>query len=234
MLITERFADVWFIVGGDDILGNNTSVSLHSNDSSAPGGPKNLNSDGEQPSCHSDHNTDNKSNDYNSQNLSHKLTSTNNLLNKTSNNNNNNSNCIHSMDPSKGSLNGTNDTEPIIWRFAAHRLILAAASPVFEAMFYGPMADCDNKNSENRREYHIPDIHPKAFQIMLSYIYSDELLVENDINLLFYLLYATKKYILPRLTQICVEYLKVSLFILLSLKGFIVVVVVFLNNITKS
>ncbi|CAH8428986.1 unnamed protein product [Schistosoma curassoni] len=329
MLITERFADVWFIVGGDDILGNNTSVSLHSNDSSAPGGPKSqincctnkqllnvsstrstncsnsinksrlmynnndsntstttttnnnnsstsngnnnnnnppntitittrtitannnttnnnndnnnnnnnnnvyntpldilysrctdsdqentiddatdLNSDGEQPSCHSDHNTDNKSNDYNSQNLSHKLTSTNNLLNKTSNNNNNNSNCIHSMDPSKGSLNGTNDTEPIIWRFAAHRLILAAASPVFEAMFYGPMADCDNKNSENRREYHIPDIHPKAFQIMLSYIYSDELLVENDINLLFYLLYATKKYILPRLTQICVEYLK--------------------------
>lgn len=68
---------------------------------------------------------------------------------------------------------------------------------------------------------------------MLSYIYSDELLVENDINLLFYLLYATKKYILPRLTQICVEYLKVSLFIWLSLKGFIVVVV-FLNNITKS
>ncbi|VDP37349.1 unnamed protein product [Schistosoma mattheei] len=184
MLITERFADVWFIVGGDDILGNNTSISLHSNDSSAPGGPKkntiddatDLNSDGEQPSCHSDHNTDNKSNDYNLQNISHKLTSTNNLLNRTSNNNNNNSNCIHPMDLSKGSLNGTNDTEPIIWRFAAHRLILAAASP--------------------------------AFQIMLSYIYSDELLVENDINLLFYLLYATKKYILPRLTQICVEYLK--------------------------
>ncbi|VDQ09228.1 unnamed protein product [Trichobilharzia regenti] len=43
---------------------------------------------------------------------------------------------------------------------------------------------------------------------MLSYIYSDELLLENDLNLLFYVLYATKKYILPRLTQICVEHLK--------------------------
>uniref|UniRef100_A0A5K4FGI5 BTB domain-containing protein n=1 Tax=Schistosoma mansoni TaxID=6183 RepID=A0A5K4FGI5_SCHMA len=308
MLITERFADVWFIVGGEDILGNNSTLSLYSNDSSAPGGPTSqlncctnkqllnvtqrtthcsngmnksrpiyntndsnnsngngnsnntnppttitittrpittttnnnnsnsnhndsnhvlntpldllhsrctdsdqentiddatdLNSDGEQPpSCHSDHNINTDNN--NTLMIQHKDNKNQFKYNSPSTN---------PMDTGKGnligSLNGINDKEPIVWRFAAHRLILAAASPVFEAMFYGPMADCDNKNLENRREYHIPDIHPKAFQIMLSYIYSDELLVENDINLLFYVLYATKKYILPRLTQICVEYLK--------------------------
>ncbi|KAH8855971.1 BTB/POZ domain-containing protein 1 [Schistosoma japonicum] len=217
MLITERFADVWFIVGGDDILGSNGTLSLHSNDPGAPGGPTNLNSDSEQPSGHSDHSIENKSStnvnkshDYNSQMI--QLKDDKNQFKVNSSSKTNNSNYTHQIDNCTSNHNGsyqeTNDTEPLVWRFAAHRLILAAASPVFEAMFYGPMADCDNKGSENRLEYHIPDIHPKAFQIMLSYIYSDELLVENDIDLLFYVLYATKKYILPRLTQICVEYLK--------------------------
>ncbi|TNN07717.1 BTB/POZ domain-containing protein isoform 2 [Schistosoma japonicum] len=325
MLITERFADVWFIVGGDDILGSNGTLSLHSNDPGAPGGPTSqinccsnkqmlnvstrssnysnninksrimynnntnttnnnndntnpattitittrnnnnnnnningnsnnnnnnannsnpiqngcidvlhsrcsdsdqentiddatdLNSDSEQPSGHSDHSIENKSStnvnkshDYNSQMI--QLKDDKNQFKVNSSSKTNNSNYTHQIDNCTSNHNGsyqeTNDTEPLVWRFAAHRLILAAASPVFEAMFYGPMADCDNKGSENRLEYHIPDIHPKAFQIMLSYIYSDELLVENDIDLLFYVLYATKKYILPRLTQICVEYLK--------------------------
>ncbi|CAH8432752.1 unnamed protein product [Heterobilharzia americana] len=307
MLISERFADVWFVVGGEDILGSSGPLSLQSNDAGAPGGPTSqmsccsnkqmlnissrasnysnginksrimysksntsstivnnnnspttnnhtnsqaqndyfdalhsrcsdsdqentiddatdLNSDSEQISCHSDHSKEsrsqilnNKSNECNSQSIRNK-DGKHNVNNASSSNHHsirsNNTNGRKQMDvcignPNSSSKTTTNsDTELVIWRFAAHRLILAAASPVFEAMFYGPMADCDNKGSENRREYHIPDIHPKAFQIMLSYIYSDELLLENDLNLLFYVLYATKKYILPRLTQICVEYLK--------------------------
>ncbi|CAH8428594.1 unnamed protein product [Schistosoma turkestanicum] len=339
MLITERFADVWFIVGGEDILGNNGTLSLYSSDSSAPGGPTSqlnccsttkqlfnisstrttnytnsfnksrliCNNNNENNNNNNNSNGNGSSNPPTTVTITARTTTTTNTTSSTTssttanNNNNNNSNhptdnillhskctnsdqenntiddatdlnsdsehlsChsdhINTTDTNKsttltsqstnchsqmirlkdeknsikmnhvnvnksmihhqlnatqplndvnepGALTNNNETEPLVWRFAAHRLILAAASPVFEAMFYGPMADCENKNLENRREYHIPDIHPKAFQIMLSYIYSDELLFENDINLLFYVLYATKKYILPRLTQICVESLK--------------------------
>lgn len=48
-----------------------------------------------------------------------------------------------------------------VQRFAAHRLVLAAASPVFEAMFYGPMAKYDEQQSSHTcAEFEIPDVHP--------------------------------------------------------------------------
>lgn len=42
----------------------------------------------------------------------------------------------------------------------AHKLLLAMASPVFEAMFYGGLA-------EKRRAIPIPDIEPGTFKLLL-------------------------------------------------------------------
>ena len=46
-------------------------------------------------------------------------------------------------------------------------MFLAMASPVFEAMFYGGLA-------ETKREIKILDVQPEAFNAMLSYVYTDE------------------------------------------------------------
>ena len=45
-------------------------------------------------------------------------------------------------------------------RVAAHKLILAARSPVFEAMFYGELAESDN-------EIELPDIEKIPFLLFL-------------------------------------------------------------------
>ncbi|VDP88565.1 unnamed protein product [Echinostoma caproni] len=63
------------------------------------------------------------------------------------------------IDKSTGKTGGN-----MCWRFGAHKLILAAASPVFEAMFFGPVAEMNARNAQTTSEYHIPDIHPKVSQ----------------------------------------------------------------------
>lgn len=45
-------------------------------------------------------------------------------------------------------------------RIPAHKYVLATASSVFFAMFYGPLA-------ERKEEIEIPDVEPSAFIIML-------------------------------------------------------------------
>lgn len=45
-------------------------------------------------------------------------------------------------------------------RFAAHKIFLAICSPVFEAMFFGGMA-------EGTAPIPTPDVHPKAFKTLL-------------------------------------------------------------------
>lgn len=49
--------------------------------------------------------------------------------------------------------------------FACHKLILSAASPVFEAMFYGELA-------EKNDPIPILDVQPEAFRALLQYIYT--------------------------------------------------------------
>ncbi|GBM31833.1 hypothetical protein AVEN_250063-1 [Araneus ventricosus] len=46
--------------------------------------------------------------------------------------------------------------------FTAHKLILALGSPVFETMFYGPLAEQGEKIT-------IPDIIPDDFKVLLKY-----------------------------------------------------------------
>lgn len=57
-------------------------------------------------------------------------------------------------------LVGTNEV-----RFPGHKLVMALGSPVFNAMFYGPLA---TKNLEIQ----IPDCEPKAFKNLMTYLYT--------------------------------------------------------------
>lgn len=85
-------------------------------------------------------------------------------------------------------------------KILGHRLILAMASPVFEAMFFGGMAEKEDKPIE------ILDVQPDAFSALLTYIYT------NNINLLSFdqvceVCYAAKKYMIPPLVKQCTGYI---------------------------
>ncbi|XP_062524244.1 kelch-like protein 40a isoform X2 [Bombyx mori] len=84
-------------------------------------------------------------------------------------------------------------------KFKAHKLILGISSPVFEAMLYGPLS--------NNNDIHIPDIEPEIFQLILNYIYTDNVDI-TSIEQAFDLLYASRKYLLEHLTKTCIEYIK--------------------------
>ena len=83
--------------------------------------------------------------------------------------------------------------------FHCHKLILAMASPVFEAMFFGGLA-------ETRREIKIPDVQPEAFKALLSYIYTDKVQLSN-FEMVCDICYAANKYMLPDLVEECTQYL---------------------------
>jgi speckle-type POZ protein len=56
--------------------------------------------------------------------------------------------------------------------FAAHKLVLAARSPVFKAEFFGGATLEDEKTTSYVR---VRDTHPDAFEALLHYIYTDSL-----------------------------------------------------------
>jgi len=88
---------------------------------------------------------------------------------------------------------------PHIKIFHGHKMFMAMASPVFEAMFYGGMA-------ETKREIKILDVQPDAFSTMLEYIYTDEIHL-TSFELVCDVCYAAKKYMLPDLVEECTKYL---------------------------
>ena len=84
-------------------------------------------------------------------------------------------------------------------RVPAHKLVLAISSPVFEAMFFGELA-------EKRREIELPDIDAGSFLEFLRFIYCDEvqLTAENALRVLN----VAKKYIVPVLEARCRQFLE--------------------------
>ncbi|KAI5632041.1 BTB/POZ domain-containing protein [Phthorimaea operculella] len=82
---------------------------------------------------------------------------------------------------------------------AAHRLILAMASPVFAAMFYGRVGD-------KEEPIHISDIDHDVFSSMLDYIYTDEVEI-TGLEMASELFRAANKYILVHLERKCINYL---------------------------
>lgn len=76
-----------------------------------------------------------------------------------------------------------------------HKLILSSASPVFEAMFFGPM-----QNNEPEPEIEIHDISSAIFKVLVEYIYTG-VVDYNGLELVacIELYYAAEKYLLEEL-----------------------------------
>lgn len=88
--------------------------------------------------------------------------------------------------------------EPHQQVFEGHKLFLAMSSPVFEAMFYGGMAEKD--------PIAILDVQPDAFRALLEYIYTDKINL-TSFDQACELCYGAKKYMLPHLVEECTKYL---------------------------
>ncbi|CAL5013621.1 unnamed protein product [Urochloa decumbens] len=86
-------------------------------------------------------------------------------------------------------------------QFPAHRAVLAARSPVFEAELFGSMADATMPSIT------VQDIEPAAFKVMLWFMYTDSLpedeLGDSPTDMLQHLLAAADRYALDRLKLIC-------------------------------
>ena len=81
----------------------------------------------------------------------------------------------------------------------AHKFVLSIGSPVFEAMFYGELA-------ETRDSIELPDCEYESLLELFRYIYSDEVNLNGSI--VMGVLYLAKKYMVPSLADKCTDYLK--------------------------
>ena len=95
--------------------------------------------------------------------------------------------------------NGESESKQVI---PAHKFILAIGSPVFEAMFYGELA-------ETKDTIELPDCNYESLLELFRYMYSDEVNLSGS-NVMG-VLYLAKKYIVPSLADKCAEYLQENL-----------------------
>ena len=87
-------------------------------------------------------------------------------------------------------------------RVPAHKLVLAISSPVFEAMFYGQMA-------EKGEEVELPDTDSHSLLEFLRFVYCDEVnLTADNVGAVLYLAH---KYDVPPLEKKCVRFLEDAL-----------------------
>ena len=95
--------------------------------------------------------------------------------------------------------NGESESKQVI---SAHKLVLSISSPVFEAMFYGELA-------ETADSIELPDCECDSLLELFGYMYSDEVILSGS-NVMG-VLYLAKKYMLPSLADKCTEYLEDNL-----------------------
>ena len=81
---------------------------------------------------------------------------------------------------------------------AAHKFVLSIGSPVFEAMFYGKLA-------ETKDTIQLPDCDYESLLEFFRYLYSDEVNLSGS-NVLR-VLYLAKKYMVPSLADKCKDFL---------------------------
>ena len=85
--------------------------------------------------------------------------------------------------------------------FPAHKVILAARSPVFAKMFEHDMQE----SSSNRVK--VDDVQPNVFKEMLTYIYTGQVPKFGDQDMVYDLLYVADKYQLDHLKSLCEQQL---------------------------
>ena len=85
---------------------------------------------------------------------------------------------------------------------SAHKFVLSISSPVFEAMFYGGLA-------ETTDSIELPDCEYESLLELFRYMYSDEVNLSGS-NLRG-VLYLATKYMVPSLADKCTEYLQDNL-----------------------
>jgi len=81
----------------------------------------------------------------------------------------------------------------------AHRFVLSISSPVFEAMFYGELAETSDS-------IELPDCENDSLLELFRYLYSDEVILSES-NVMG-VLYLAKKYMVPSLAEKCTKYLQ--------------------------
>ena len=86
--------------------------------------------------------------------------------------------------------------------FYAHKFVLATCSAVFYAMFYGDLAE---KNSV----LHLPDADEESLREFLRFLYTDQCNLTPETAMK--IMYLAKKYIVPSLTQKCVDVVQASM-----------------------
>ena len=84
----------------------------------------------------------------------------------------------------------------------AHKFVLAISSPVFEAMFYGELAETGDT-------IELPDCEHDSLLELFRFIYSD--FVELNESNVKGVLYLAKKYMVPSLADKCIKYLQTEL-----------------------
>ena len=95
--------------------------------------------------------------------------------------------------------NGESETKQVI---PAHKFVLSISSPVFEAMFYGELAETGDT-------IELPDCECDSLLELFRYMYSDEVILSGS-NVMG-VLYLAKKYMVPSLTDKCTKYLQENL-----------------------
>ena len=84
----------------------------------------------------------------------------------------------------------------------AHKFVLSIGSPVFEAMFYGELA-------ETRDSIELPDCEYESLLELFRFMYCDEVKLSGS-NVMG-VLYLAKKYMVPSLAEKCTKYLQDNL-----------------------
>ena len=99
----------------------------------------------------------------------------------------------------KSNSNDESESKQVI---PAHTFVLSISSPVFEAMFYGELA-------ETSGSIELPDCEYNSLLQLFRFMYSDEVnLSGSNVMEVFYL---AKKYMVPSLVDKCSEYVQSNL-----------------------
>ena len=93
-------------------------------------------------------------------------------------------------------MDGESESKYVI---PAHKFVLSISSPVFEAMFYGELA-------ETKDSIELPDCEYESLLELFRFMYSDEANLSGS-NVMG-VLYLAKKYFVPSLADKCTDYLQ--------------------------